>query len=56
MMVKERKKILIVINIGTSLVAQWLRIGLPMQGTQVRALVREDPTGQGATKLMGHNY
>ena len=29
---------------GTSLVAQWLRIRLPMQGTQVQALVREDPT------------
>ena len=27
-----------------SLVAQWLRIHLPMQGTRVRALVREDPT------------
>ena len=27
-----------------SLVAQWLRICLPMQGTRVRALVREDPT------------
>ena len=29
---------------GTSVVAQWLRIHLPMQGTRVRALVREDPT------------
>ena len=27
---------------GTSLVAQWLRIRLPMQGTWVRALVQED--------------
>ena len=27
-----------------SLVAQWLRICLPMQGTRVRALVWEDPT------------
>ena len=26
-------------GVGTSLVAQWLRIRLPMQGTQVRALV-----------------
>ena len=41
---------------GTSLVAQWLRIHLPMQGTQVRALVREDPTCRGATKPMRHNY
>ena len=36
--------------IGTSLVAQWLRIHLPMQGTRVRSLVREDPTCSGATK------
>ena len=29
-----------------SLVVQWLRIHLPMQGTQVQSLVWEDPTGQ----------
>ena len=39
-----------------SLVVQWLRIRLPMQGTRVRALVREDPTCRGATKLVHHNY
>ena len=39
-----------------SLVAQWLRICLPMQGTRVRALVREDPTCHRATKPMSHNY
>ena len=39
-----------------SLVAQWLRILLPMQGTRVRALVWEDPTFRGATKPMHHNY
>ena len=39
-----------------SLVAQWLRIHLPMQGTQVRALVQEDPTCRGASKPMLHNY
>ena len=39
-----------------SLVVQWLRIHLPMQGTQVRALVQEDPTCCGATKPMRHNY
>ena len=39
-----------------SLVAQWLRIRLPMQGTRVRALVREDPTCHGATKPVCHNY
>ena len=39
-----------------SLVAQWLRIRLPMQGTWVQALVREDPTYHGATKPVSHNY
>ena len=39
-----------------SLVAQWLRICLLMQGTQVRALVQEDPTCRGATEPMRHNY
>ena len=38
-----------------SLVAQWLRIRLPMQGTWVRALVREDPTCRRATKSVCHN-
>ena len=32
----------------------WIR--LPMQGTWVRALVREDPTCHGATKPVRHNY
>ena len=41
---------------GASLVAQLLKIRLPMQGTQVRALVREDPTCHGATKPVRHNY
>ena len=39
-----------------SLVAQWLRIHLPVQGTRVRALVREDPTCRGATKPVRNNY
>ena len=39
----------------TSLVVQWLRIRLPMQGTQVRVLVQEDPTCHGATKSVRHN-
>ncbi|KAJ8785411.1 hypothetical protein J1605_007008 [Eschrichtius robustus] len=38
---------------GTSLVAQWLRIHLPTQGTRVRALVQEDPTCRGATNPRG---
>ena len=37
---------------GASLVVQWLRICLQMQGTQVPPLVREDPTCHGATKPM----
>ena len=41
---------------GASLVAQWLRICLPMQGIWVRALVWEDPTCHGTTKPMHHNY
>ena len=41
---------------GTCLVAQWLRIHLPMQGTMVRSLVWEDPTCHGATKPVLHNY
>ena len=39
-----------------SLVAQWLRIRLPMQGARVRALVWEDPTCRGATRPVSHNY
>ena len=42
--------------VWTSLVAQWLRIRLPMQGTPVRALVQEDPTCCIATKPMRHDY
>ena len=49
-------KILFKIAEGASLVAQWLRICLPMQGTQVRALVWEDPTCHGATGPVSHNY
>ena len=41
-------------NFWASLVAQWLRIHLPMQGTWVQALVQEDPTCHRASKLMHH--
>ena len=41
---------------GASLVAQWLRICLLMQGTRVRALVWEDPTCRGAAGPVSHNY
>ena len=55
------EKILLTNNIknkrtGASLVAQWLRVCLPMQGTRVRALVWEDPTCRGATGPVSHNY
>ena len=39
-----------------SLVAQWLRICLPMQGTRVWALVWEDPTCRGAIGPVSHDY
>ena len=42
--------------LGASLVAQWLRICLPMQGTRVQAVVWEDPTCRGATRPVSHNY
>ena len=41
---------------GASLVVQWLRIRLPMQGTRVQALVWEDPTSCRATMPVHHNY
>ena len=43
-------------SLWASLVAQWLRVCLPMQGTRVRALVWEDPTCRGATGPGGHGY
>ena len=39
-----------------SLVVQWLRICLPIQGTPVQFLIWEDPTGHGATKPVLDNY
>ena len=50
------KVLFIKIHDRASLVAQWLRICLPMQGTRVRALVWEDPTCRGATRPVSHNY
>ena len=56
----DRKRTRILVSqegfLGASLVAQQLRIRLPMQGTRVRALAREDPTCRGATKPVHHNY
>ena len=53
---RKRKKKEIKNTSGTSLVAQWLGIRLPMQGTRVRALVPEDPTCCSVIKPMHHNY
>ena len=50
------KQMISKLRVRSSLVVQWLRICLPMQGTRVRALVREDPTCHGATKPTCHNY
>ena len=52
---KKRKREDLEWIVRASLVAQWLRIRLPMQGTRVRALVQEDPTCRGATKPVRHN-
>ena len=41
---------------GASLVVQWLRIHLAMQGSPVGCLVWEDPTCLEATKPVRHNY
>ena len=43
-------------SLRASLVAQWLRICLPMQGTRVRALVWEDPICRGVTGPVSHSY
>ena len=44
-----------IITLGASLVAQWLRVCLLMQGTRVRALVWEDPTCHGAAGPVSHS-
>ena len=43
-------------TLGASLVVQWLRICLLMQGTRVRTPVWENPTCHRATKPVSHNY
>ena len=50
------KLLFLAIGYRASLVAQWLRIHLPIQGTQVRALIQEGPTCRRATKPVHHNY
>ena len=43
-----------IMRVGTSLVAQWLRIHLPMKGMRVRSLVWEESTCLRATKPVYH--
>ena len=43
-------------NLRTSLVVQWLRIHLPIQGTQVPSLLWKDSTSRRADKPMRHSY
>ena len=52
----ELGSLMLMEKVGASLVAQWLRICLLMQGTRVRALVWEDPTCHGAAGPVSHNY
>ena len=40
---------------GTSLLVQGVRIRLPMQGTLVQSLIREDSTCHGVAKPEHHN-
>ena len=42
-------------NFWTFLVVQWIRICLPLQGTQVQSLIREDCTCHWAARPMRHN-
>ena len=41
---------------STSLVVQWLRSHLPMQGTQIWSLVQGDSICRGATKPAGYSH
>ena len=47
---------LIVALIPASLTVQWIRIRLPVQGTQVQSLIQEESTCCRATKSTGHSY
>ena len=51
----RKKKAASIILFRASLVAQWLRVCLLMQGTRVRALVWEDPTFRGAARPVSHS-
>ena len=54
--IKETNNLILKWAGGASLVAQLLRICLPVQGTRVQALIREDPTCRQATTPVHHNY
>ena len=43
-------------ELWASLMVQWLRICLAMQGTWVKSLAQEDPTRLGASKPARYNY
>ena len=44
------------ISVRTTLVVQWLRIRLPVQGAPAGSLAQEDPMCHGATKSLCHHY
>ena len=52
----EQENILYSRTHQASLVFQWLRIHLLIQGTLIPSLVREEPTWHGATKPVHHSY
>ena len=47
-----KNSLLKILEEKTFLMVQWLRIPLPMEGTQIWFLVQEDSTCHGGTKLM----
>ena len=52
----QLRQFFINLKVWASLVVQWLRIWLLMQGTRVRALVQEDHTCRGAIEPLRHSY
>ena len=54
--VERERELELEVEPGASLVVQWLRVCLPMQGTRVRALVWEDPTCRRAARPVSRSY
>ena len=52
----QQGKICALESTGIKHFPQWIRIQLPMQGTRVWSLIREDPTCFRATKSVHHHY